>query len=200
MGPERSDLAELIGDGRVGRPPAAHQLLDDRDRRICSDWAHLSAKVRRAMMRDGDAERRERWLAHLARQHELTIEWGAWSLYTERPEIVRYLRELKRTTRREALRQLQREVEPVIRDYVWTRTAARKIAETAEDEAVRVAALKETRIAASDHLDRLNVTQRKDAPVVQVAVVELHSRNFDAANLLAPSPEMLGEDDPPETP
>jgi hypothetical protein len=64
-----------------------------------------------------------------------------------------------------------------VEDYLWSRTAAREQGD-----------YKEVRMAAVDHLDRLNITLKKDAPQVAVQTIVLRGKNFGIDTLDDPTP------------
>ena len=91
----------------------------------------------------------------------------------------RYRAAMKRRVRQTALTTLGKHVPVVVKDYLWAREAAKDQGD-----------YKETRMAAVDHLDRLGITLKKEQAPVQMQTIILRGRNFDAATLDAPTPEI----------
>ena len=98
------------------------------------------------------------------------------------PACKRYARHIKDNMREAAMKRLKDVVPEVVDDYFWARESARK----AED-------YKETRLAATDHLDRVGISEKPPTQVAQVAVIQLHARNYSTENLLAETPAVEGE-------
>lgn len=98
------------------------------------------------------------------------------------PAWLAYVKYLRDHAREAVLGTLHNTATRAVDNYLWAQEAARK----AED-------YKETRMASADHLDRIGATEKPPTTTVQVANIQLHSRNFTAADLLAPSPELEGE-------
>ncbi len=101
------------------------------------------------------------------------------------PAWVAYKELLLRQGRDLALTRLKAEAGAVTTDYLWARTAAKEAGD-----------YKATHVAAADHLDRIGASEKPPSSVVQIATVNLRSRNFTEDNLLAPSPELIGEAEP----
>lgn len=98
------------------------------------------------------------------------------------PAAKRYARKQKEDLRALAMRRLKDSIPEVVDDYHWARQAAREAGD-----------YREVRVGAADHLDRVGATEKPPTQVAQVAVIQLRGRNFGAENLLAPSPELIGE-------
>lgn len=91
----------------------------------------------------------------------------------------RYRATLRERARATALRTLAKHTPVVVEDYLWSRTAAREQGD-----------YKEVRMAAVDHLDRLNITLKKETAQVAVQTIVLRGKNFDVATLDEPTPEI----------
>jgi hypothetical protein len=103
--------------------------------------------------------------------------WQKKSLETN-PAWRAYVTFLQTQTRDAVLQLLKNDAIAAYQDFKWSREEAKKKGD-----------YKETRLAASDHLDRLGATEK---PMNQVlnAVIVLKGRNFDEQNLMRELPAM----------
>jgi hypothetical protein len=99
----------------------------------------------------------------------------------------KYRKALWMKGRKIALRTLTKHTTDVVDDYLWSRKQAKDQLD-----------YKEVRLAAVDHLDRLGITLKKDAPQQQAQIIVLKGSNFDASTLDTPTPEVLATEILPE--
>lgn len=118
------------------------------------------------------------WLYDFNRRHKTRFTPDEFHALKHTNAFKEYMRLLKVAPAQKALARLDAQVDEVVDDYLDARTMARE----AKDH-------KELRVAASDHLDRIGATRKKETPVVVQAVqIVLRSKNFTAENLLEASP------------
>ena len=98
------------------------------------------------------------------------------------PAWMAYVQYLKAHARDKVLDTLHGTAFRAADTYVWAQEEARKVGDYAE-----------ARKAAGDHLDRIGATEKPPTTTVQIATINLRSRNFDTENLLAESPALEGE-------
>ena len=109
------------------------------------------------------------------------------------PAAKRYARHVKEHLRDLAMKRLKDAVPEAVDDLFWAREAAKNAAD-----------YQEVRKGAEGHLDRVGATEKPPTTIAQVAVIQLHGRNYTPENLLAAGPELEGEavvepaDDRPE--
>lgn len=130
-----------------------------------------------------------RWGTHLRTSHfhDPLIARGISKRYIHRlfmnPAWVAYTNYLKTQTREAVMGKLKSQAFEVVDDYEWSRQEARRNND-----------YKETRIAASDHLDRIGATERPQPMQAQQVTVVLKSRNFTEEEPLRQLPAVEAEE------
>ena len=94
-----------------------------------------------------------------------------------------YVGSLQHHARDHAMSTLQATAQLAVSNYLWAQESARSAGD-----------YKETRMAAGDHLDRVGATEKPPDHVLQVANIVLRSRNFSEDALLAPGPQLEGDE------
>jgi hypothetical protein len=165
-----SENPSMEPPGRVTRGHPA-RLLTSVELRMCEIWTRATG-IR--------AERAQFVVAELQRKYgEMATEDEIIETVLSRAGR-KYRNNLLVRGRKLALRVLQKNTTEVVEDYLWSRTAAKAQLD-----------YKEVRLAAVDHLDRLGVTLKREAPQQQAQIIVLKGSNFDVATLDAPTPEVL---------
>jgi hypothetical protein len=100
-----------------------------------------------------------------------------------------YVKRLQTEVRASVMDILKRQALDVVDDYEWSRKAARAAGD-----------YKENRLATSDALDRIGASEAAPKNAVTVQTIVLRGRNYSADDLLAESPELVGEvvEEPPQ--
>ncbi len=94
-----------------------------------------------------------------------------------------YVRVMRQIPAARALEQLDAEADEAVQTYFEARDMARREKD-----------YKAMHVTASDHLDRIGATRKKEQPASVAAVqIVLRSKNYTAENLLADSPEIVVE-------
>ena len=153
--------------------------LSDYDREVVD---HLIWRKYRFAQVEADASPRRLLLEEVQRAVDPRITEKKMMTILRQPACKRYARHTKEHLRDLAMKRLKDAVPEAVDDLFWAREAAKNALD-----------YREVRVGAEGHLDRVGATEKPPTTVAQVAVIQLHGRNYTPDDLMKAGPELLGE-------